>query len=86
MDNIVRIRKKKFADQRKFIFKHFKNMTFKDRNIKEISYINSSSYINFYLSYIFYFFFFLNSKKQNLFTLYIFFLRNFLTYHTVNFG
>lgn len=63
MDNIVQIRKKKFADQRKFIFKHFKNMTFKDRNIKEISYINSSSYINFYLSYIFYMFFFPQFKK-----------------------
>lgn len=63
MDNIVQIRKKKFADQRKFIFKNLKNITFKDRNIKEISYINDPSFINFYLSYIFYLIFFPQFKK-----------------------
>ena len=71
MDNIVRIRKKKFENQKKFIFKHFKNMTFKDRNIKEISYINSSSYINFYLSYIFYIFF-SSIQKNKTFLLFTF--------------
>ena len=63
MNNIAQTRKKKFADQRKFIFKNLNNITFKDRNIKEISYINKPSFINFYLTYIVYLIFFPQFKK-----------------------